>query len=137
MVRGLCMHDGDMGTSQMELAAITIDCSDAIRLANFYAKLTGGEVTYSDPESGHAQTTVGSGTLNFQQVHSYTPPQWPGQEHPQQFHLDFRVDNLESAVARALGLGASQAFDQPASDQYRVMTDPDGHPFCLSPSSDG
>ena len=66
----------------MELTAVTIDCSDAERLADFYAKLTGGEVTYRDAESGHAQTTVGSGTLNFQQVHSYTPPQWPGQAHP-------------------------------------------------------
>lgn len=124
-----------MGTSHMELTATTIDCSDAIKLADFYAKLTGGKVTYSDPESGHAQTTVGSGTLNFQQVHSYSPPQWPGQEHPQQFHLDFSVENLDSAVEHALGLGASEALEQPASDQYRVMIDPDGHPFCLAPSS--
>lgn len=121
----------------MELTAVTIDCSDAERLADFYAKLTGGEVTYRDAESGHAQTTVGSGTLNFQQVHSYTPPQWPGQAHPQQFHLDFRVDDLESAVTHAESLGASQALEQPASDQYRVMMDLDGHPFCLAPSSAG
>ncbi len=125
-----------MGNSHMELTAITIDCSDAGRLADFYAKLTGGDVTYRDTESGHAQTTVGASTLNFQQVHSYSPPQWPGQEHPQQFHLDFSVANLESAVSHALGLGASQAIEQPASDQYRVMADLDGHPFCLSPSAD-
>lgn len=125
-----------MGTSHMELAAVTIDCSDAERLADFYAKLTGGDVTYRDAESGHAQAKVGDSTLNFQRVHSYSPPQWPGQEHAQQFHLDFLVEDLESAVAHAEDLGASQALEQPASEQYRVMTDPDGHPFCLAPSSD-
>lgn len=120
----------------MELIAITIDCSDADRLANFYTKLAGGEVTYSDAEYGYAQATVAGTTVNFQRVHSYTPPQWPGQEHAQQFHLDFRVDDLETAIAHAIGLGATKGLEQP-SDGYAVMTDPDGHPFCLCPPSDG
>lgn len=117
----------------MELAAVTIDCSDAEALANFYAKLTGGDVTYSDAEQGYAQTQFGGATLNFQQVHSYTQPQWPGQEHAQQFHLDLRVDDLEAGVSHALTLGATQAMEQPSAEHYRVMIDPDGHPFCLCP----
>ncbi|MGV8846528.1 VOC family protein [Tessaracoccus sp.] len=120
----------------MELIAITIDCSDADRLADFYAKLSGGEVTYSDAEYGYAQATVAGNTVNFQKVHSYTPPQWPGQEHAQQFHLDFRVGDLDAAVAHAISLGATKALEQP-SDGYAVMIDPDGHPFCLCPPSDG
>ena len=126
-----------MGNPQMELAAVTIDCSDAARLADFYAKLTGGEVTYSDAEQGYGQTQFGGATLNFQEVHSYTPPQWPGQEHAQQFHLDLRVPDLEVAVGHAMGLGATQALDQPSAESYRVMIDPDGHPFCLCPPSAG
>ncbi len=120
----------------MELTAVTIDCSDAERLADFYAHLTGGEVTYTDVENGHAQTKVGTSVLNFQQVHSYSAPQWPGQGHPQQLHLDFGVSDLEAAVAHAIDLGAAEALEQPAADQYRVMTDLDGHPFCLAPTSD-
>lgn len=119
----------------MELAAVTIDCSDAGRLADFYAHLTGGKVTYRDDESGHAQTTVGNATINFQQVHAYTPPQWPGQEHPQQFHLDFRVDNLDEAAAHAVAGGATESVEQPAPGHYTVLMDPDGHPFCLTPST--
>lgn len=126
-----------MGTPQMKLIAVTIDCSDADRLAGFYAKLTGGEVTFSDAEYGYAQATVAGATVNFQRVHSYTPPQWPGQEHAQQFHLDFRVDDLAAAVAHAIELGAAKALEQPASDSYTVLTDPDGHPFCLCPPSEG
>jgi len=124
-----------MATPHIKLAAVTIDCSDAGRLADFYADLTGGEVTHRDDESGHAQASVPGGTLNFQRVHSFTPSQWPGQEHPQQFHLDFSVDDLDSFVERAEGLGAIKAIEQPGPEYYTVMTDPDGHPFCLSPSN--
>ncbi|MDO5736232.1 MAG: VOC family protein [Propionibacteriaceae bacterium] len=125
-----------MTQPKMELLAVTIDCSDADRLANFYAKLSGGEVTYSNEEYGYAQATVGGSTVNFQKVHSFTPPQWPGQEHGQQFHLDFRVDDLAAAVAHAIELGAAKAIEQPGDDGYTVMTDPDGHPFCLCPPSE-
>ncbi len=124
----------DMSTPHIELNAVTIDCSDAGRLADFYADLTGGEVTYRDDESGHAQASIPGGTLNFQRVHSFTPPQWPGQEHPQQFHLDFQVDDVESAISRAKELGAIPAIEQPGAEHYTVMTDPDGHPFCFAPS---
>ena len=60
-------------------------------------------------------------------------PRWPAQEHPQQFHLDLRVADLEAAVQQATGLGATHAADQPAPEVYRVMVDLDGHPFCLCP----
>lgn len=123
-----------MATPHISLTAVTIDCSDAGRLADFYAELTGGEVTYRDDENGHAQTSVSGGTLNFQAVNSFKPPQWPGQEHPQQFHLDFSVDDVDSDVQRATDLGAFRAIEQPAPEQYTIMIDPDGHPFCLSPS---
>ncbi len=124
----------DMATPHTRLTAVTIDCSDAGRLADFYAELTGGEISHRDDENGYAQTSVPGGTLNFQRVHSFSPPQWPGQEHPQQFHLDFSVDDVDAAIARAKDLGAVPAIEQPGGDRYTVMTDLDGHPFCLSAS---
>lgn len=125
-----------MATPHIELNAVTIDCSDAGRLADFYANLTGGEVTHRDDESGHAQASIPGGTLNFQRVNSFSPPQWPGQEHPQQFHLDFQVDAVDAAVDRAKRLGAVEAIEQPSPEYYTVMMDPDGHPFCFSPTND-
>lgn len=83
-----------------ELIAFTIDCSDATRLARFYAELTGGEVTGDYPEYGVAQTTTLGVTLNFQGVKDYAPPAWPGQGHPQQYHLDFRPRAGEGGRAR-------------------------------------
>lgn len=116
-----------------DLIAFTIDTPNACRLARFYADLTGGQITAESAEYGYAQIVVGPHTLNFQSVSQYAPPSWPGQEHPQQFHLDFRVAELASAVDRAGRMGATEAAEQPAPEAYRVMIDPDGHPFCLCP----
>jgi hypothetical protein len=130
-------HSGTMTNAHVtDLIAFTIDCSDATRLARFYAGLTGGEVTGDYPEYGVAQTTTLGVTLNFQGVKDYAPPAWPGQEHPQQYHLDFRVPDLEKATEHAIGLGATQAEAQPNERLWRVMIDPDGHPFCLCPPRD-
>lgn len=116
-----------------ELLSICLDTSDAARLAQFYADLTGGEVTGVYPEYGYASASVLGSTLNFQTVADYSRPQWPGQEHPQQFHLDFRVPDLDAAVAHATSLGATVADGQPEGMTWQVMLDPDGHPFCLCP----
>ena len=123
-------------TPVTELLAVCIDSADAAALATFYADLTGGEVTGNYPEYGYAQAEVLGSTLNFQTVADYSAPQWPGQEHPQQFHLDFRVPDLEAAISHATALGARVAERQPAPEvgmNWRVMLDPDGHPFCLCP----
>ncbi len=124
-----------MATPHIELKAVTIDCSDAARLAEFYAEFTGGRVTPLDDDNEFVRVSMAGGDVRFQSVNSYTPPQWPGQEHPQQAHLDFGVDDVEAAVKRAEKLGAIPAIEQPDAEHYMVMTDPEGHPFCLKPSS--
>ena len=47
-------------------------------------------------------------------------------------HLDFLVDDPETAGARALAAGATPLEFQPNSDHCLVYLDPAGHPFCLS-----
>jgi hypothetical protein len=51
-------------------------------------------------------------------------------EVPQQFHLDFVVDDLDEAEAAVLELGATKADFQPGKT-FRVFLDPVGHPFCF------
>ncbi len=126
-----------MDTPFTEITAFTIDCSDAARLARFYADLLGGEVTFVDEEHGYGQTVAGAHTLNFQQVDAYTAPSWPSPDRPQQYHLDLRARDLDEGVAFAEGLGASSAAEQPAPEHYRVVLDPDGHPFCVCPPTGG
>jgi hypothetical protein len=47
-------------------------------------------------------------------------------------HLDIAVDDLEVAVVAARAIGAVEAQVQAAPQQWRVLLDPVGHPFCLS-----
>ena len=117
------------------LQAVALDCADPVRLAEFYAKLLGGQVVTEPEDSDWVEVVGFEGTpLAFQRVDGYRPPSWPGQEHPQQVHLDFDVDDIEADEKRVLELGATvlERSDQLRHDaNWRVYADPDGHPFCL------
>ena len=65
----------------------------------------------------------------FQRVPSYNAPQWPDPAHPQQFHLDVEVADVEEAEPKLLALGATRLDGE--GDNWRVYADPAGHPFCL------
>jgi predicted enzyme related to lactoylglutathione lyase len=108
--------------------SIVLDCPDAAALATFYAQLLDWKAEISaqwaDVRADYGQC------LSFQQVADYTPPRWPGQQVPQQMHLDVVVDDLDSAEAAVLALGAVKHEHQPGTT-FRVFLDPAGHPFCL------
>ena len=69
-------------------------------------------------------------SMAFQAVEGYRAPQWPGQDSPQQMHLDVDVDDLDAGEAAVLELGATKHEHQPGTT-FRVFLDPAGHPFCL------
>jgi len=70
--------------------------------------------------------------FSFATEKNYSRPVWPTVDGEPQMslHLDIEVDDLEQAVAYAVGVGAEQAEYQP-QETVRVMLDPAGHPFCL------
>jgi catechol-2,3-dioxygenase len=114
----------------ISLSAVTLDCPDAPRLAEFYAKVIGGKVTEID---GQWATVQGpNGRIDFQTVPGYTPPVWPEPTSSIQMHLDFLVTDREAAEARVLAAGATKLGFQPNSEQCYVYADPAGHPFCLT-----
>jgi hypothetical protein len=107
---------------------IVLDCPDPGALATFYGALldwkTEVEADWADIRADYGQC------ISFQRVENYTRPQWPGQEVPQQMHLDVVVDDLDAAEAAAVELGATRHEHQPGTT-FRVLLDPAGHPFCL------
>lgn len=108
--------------------SFVLDCPDATALANFYGSLLDWEVKTSS-DWGEVRDVTGQ-CICFQQVQDYTPPQWPGQDVPQQVHLDVIVDDLDTGEAAVLKLGATKHEHQPG-ETFRVFLDPAGHPFCL------
>lgn len=120
-----------MAIARFQLVAI--DCPDPRVLGAFYSAITGWRETrpHEDYPEWVQLVSEGGATIAFQRVADYAPPQWPGQEHPQQLHLDFAVPDLDAGEAAVLALGAIKHAVQPAPDEFRVLLDPAGHPFCL------
>lgn len=116
------------GMAIARFPSIVIDCADPAASATFYGALLDWKVELSD---GWADVRADYGQcLSFQQVEGYLPPEWPGQQVPQQMHLDVQVDDLDAAEAAVLALGATRHEHQPGI-RFRVFADPAGHPFCL------
>ncbi|WP_354644961.1 VOC family protein [Kitasatospora camelliae] len=115
------------------LQCVVLDCHYPAGLAHFYAELLGGAVDRPDPrwsldEEWATVHVPGGMVLAFQRVEDYHPPMWPDPAHPQQFHLDVEVADLDAAEAKVLALGA-ELKDRESG--WRVYLDPAGHPFCL------
>ncbi len=121
-----------MTTRVGTLASISIDCPDTDALAVFYRNLLGLEEAFATPDRGVICLAGAGPMLTLMRVEEYVAPSWPAGPQHQQMHLDLAVDDLDSAVAAAIALGARESEHQPASDQWRVLIDPIGHPFCLS-----
>ena len=114
----------------IRLGSVSLDCPDPQDLGAFYVRLLGVDVTF-DSETFCAIQLDGL-WLTMQRVDAYTAPTWPDPTVPQQTHLDFAVDDLDSAQQAAQQAGAALADEQPSPDRWRVLVDPAGHPFCLS-----
>ncbi|MEV6733435.1 MULTISPECIES: VOC family protein [unclassified Streptomyces] len=121
-----------------ELQCVVLDCPDPLRLAEFYRAVLGGAVNQPDPrwsvDEEWATLHAPSGlVLAFQRVADHRPPRWPDPAHPQQFHLDFGVPDLDRAQEQVLACGATllDARADAGPDGWRVYADPAGHPFCL------
>ncbi|MFJ2264029.1 VOC family protein [Streptomyces sp. NPDC087844] len=114
------------------LAATTLDAPNAHELALFYRDLLGWPIQKAEPDWVEIAPPDGSAGLSFQTERLFTRPRWPSTQSGQQMmmHLDIEVNDLPSAVERALALGATVADVQP-QDDVRVLHDPAGHPFCL------
>lgn len=111
-----------------QFPSIVLDCPDPRVLAAFYGTMLDWKVeasdTWADIRADYGQC------LSFQKVEDYTPPTWPGQDLPQQMHLDVMVADLDAGEAAVLELGATKHDHQPGTT-FRVFLDPAGHPFCL------
>jgi predicted enzyme related to lactoylglutathione lyase len=108
--------------------SVVLDCPDPAALAAFYGTMLDWK---SEVSADWAEIRADYGQcICFQQVENYKPPKWPTQEVPQQFHIDVMVDDLDTAEAAVLELGATKHEYQPGKT-FRVYLDPAGHPFCL------
>jgi catechol 2,3-dioxygenase-like lactoylglutathione lyase family enzyme len=117
------------------LQCIVLDCPEPVVLANFYQALLGGEVDRPDPrwrvDEDWSTLHVNGVVLGFQRSFDYRPPRWPDPAFPQQFHLDFEVDDFRESHHQVLASGGWLLDPDLGGRGWRVYADPAGHPFCL------
>ncbi|MGL6202428.1 MAG: VOC family protein [Lachnospiraceae bacterium] len=124
----------------MRLGAIVIDSDNVEELSDFYARLLGWTKS-SQIQDGEKWITVvkddySETPIVFQEDLNYRQPKWPSdkEEQQQMIHLDFYVcaDEFESKIEHAIKCGAKMPEPQ-FSNNWKVMLDPSGHPFCIIP----
>ncbi|WP_410610529.1 VOC family protein [Amycolatopsis sp. lyj-109] len=117
------------------LQCIVLDCPDPLVLARFYQALLGGEVDRPDPrwrvDEDWSTLHVDGMVLGFQRALDHQPPRWPDPAFPQQFHLDFEVDDFRESHHAVLANGGRLLDPDLGGRGWRVYADPAGHPFCL------
>jgi hypothetical protein len=113
--------------ARWRIGAIAIDCDDHRRLGAFYSELLDTDIIHET--DSFCALRVDAIWLLIKTVPNHARPSWPEDARPEQEHLDFAVDDLDSAEAAAMAAGARKAPFQPAPDNWRVMIDPAGHPF--------
>ncbi|HEU5085389.1 MAG TPA: VOC family protein [Acidimicrobiales bacterium] len=116
----------------VRVSAATLSTPDVPRLAAFYEALLGWRRVDDSPGWVRLRSPAGGPGLSFHHDDRFRRPTWPSSRGEQQAHahLDIATDDVEAAVARAVGLGARVAHHQPQPG-VRVLLDPDGRPFCL------
>ncbi|MFI7129734.1 VOC family protein [Nonomuraea sp. NPDC050153] len=120
-------------TMKAKLLAVTLDCAEPKKLAEFYHEITGWEIQYAEDE----YAAVGNGTTSiyFGRIPDRKPVTWPSPD--KQFHLDFRVADVEKAAEEYIALGATKPEFQPGVTEdgigWLVLQDPAGHLFCVCP----
>jgi catechol 2,3-dioxygenase-like lactoylglutathione lyase family enzyme len=112
-------------TARLDLAIF--DAADIEKVGVFYAELTGWEVVRTDHDRFGVRSPDGQ-EVEFQRAPDHVAPRWPGQELPQQFHLDLQTQDPAAQAERAIGLGATRLAEGP---NWITLADPAGHPFDL------
>jgi catechol 2,3-dioxygenase-like lactoylglutathione lyase family enzyme len=108
---------------------LIIDCPDPGALAAFYQELLGMIRIQDDGDLVVIGDAADRPGVAFQRAPDHRAPGWPDADPPQQMHVDVRVDDLDTAEAKVLAIGATRLAG--GGPRFRVYADPAGHPFCL------
>jgi predicted enzyme related to lactoylglutathione lyase len=115
---------------------VTFDCTDAGRVARFWAEASGWPLRQQDPSPGHEEYSVGppaDGRQSGPRLYFVTVPE--PRIVKNRIHLDLLPagGSQQDEIARLVELGATVAESQVPGAGWVVMADPEGNEFCLEP----
>jgi catechol 2,3-dioxygenase-like lactoylglutathione lyase family enzyme len=112
------------------LEKTVLDCPDPRALAAFYAEVLGMRINEDREDWVVIGREPRQQELAFQRVAKWVPPPRPDPDHPQQLHVDIRVDDLDAGEQAVTALGACRL---PAAYEhnFRVIARSRGTPVLL------
>ena len=126
----VCLRE-DASLDKPAIETVVFDCDDPATMAAFW----GGVLSMNERVEDGADRIVIRGDdpispmVGFQRIDDHRRPTWPGDDYPEQLHLDLSFDDRPSVRRRAEELGA--VLLPPPRGSAPVYADPAGHPFCL------
>ena len=125
-----CLRE-DASLDAPTIGTVVFDCDDPAPMAAFWGSLLSMKERV---EHGPDRVVIRgedpiSPMVGFQRVDDYRRPTWPGDEYPEQLHVDLAFDDRPAAQRRGEDLGATLL--PPPHGSAPVYADPAGHPFCL------
>jgi uncharacterized glyoxalase superfamily protein PhnB len=117
----------------LKIAAITFDCTNAVRLAEFWSAALGRPVDPSDEDTseffasiGRADPTPGEPVMMFIKVPENKTVK-------NRAHLDLDAGDRAAEVDRLIALGASVVHDKDEwGIRWTTLADPEGNEFCVA-----
>ena len=105
------------------VSALTIDCADPTKVAEFWRVMLGGEAV---PFPGYDVVSLRAPgiTLDCVKVND-------AKASKNRWHLDLASSEPAKAVADAIAAGATRADDVCVSERFTVMRDVEGNEFCV------
>ena len=125
----------------LRIQNLTVDCSDPVRLAAFWAEVLGWQVTYESdveavvvpvPEGVPFVATAGDVSVPFPDLLFLRTPDTKAVKN--RLHLCLRPDDQAAEVQRLEALGATLAEVGQSADPdttWVVMADLEGNEFCV------
>ncbi|PKV89134.1 VOC family protein [Streptomyces sp. TLI_146] len=124
-------------TGLVEAAVLALDCAEPETLAEFYARLLGGEPPGEDERCTERIEITGRGgtRMAFRRDHGAAPNSWPRPDDSQQAHLELLVarEDMDAVERQVIALGGRplDTKDNGGPHDTRLYSDPAGHTFSL------
>lgn len=120
--------------TEVTIATVTIRSTKSREVARFWRDLLGYQVS---PNHTDSILLTGDGPAILIQPSAGESASEADGSAASPIHLDLRPDDHDSAVSRALELGATRtAIGQTGGEGWTVLADPGGNPFCILESAD-
>jgi Glyoxalase-like domain len=137
LVTRTCRRDQRRQGVAVKLAAVTVDCEDALTVGRFWSAALGRPL---DPNPSSDFAAIGM--TEHRDVRGWRlggDPTWlfarvpEGKTAKNRMHVDLAAADREAEVARLVGLGAKRVTDMDEwGYQWTVMQDPEGNEFCVA-----